>query len=232
MLYKVLVNGDACHGGTFAYDLPVGITAGAWTPTIDEVKVCESGYHLTTDPFRWYVPNADVWRAEGRGENSAEDDKIAFASVRLLAKDYRISEAFAKIQGIPKALETVIDREPKITFFPNREHHNNFYDTRNAYMPRGHEIHTISYALYRRVHGDQYRNASVSLSEQILSIMSIIIHRAVIDSGTLTAYTWARIEYLLGLLAWASKNTQLSDYAQILFHADDFSRVHIVHVRS
>lgn len=51
--YKVLVDGRSCHGGNMTYP-----QIGEKTPTIDGVRVCLRGYHLTSDPIRWWAPRA------------------------------------------------------------------------------------------------------------------------------------------------------------------------------
>lgn len=80
LLFKVLVDGKSCHGGDHSYVL------GEWTRR-RKPKVCCCGWHLTSDPLRWWRPNAELYVAEGRGTiDWGEDDKAAFASVRLVAK--------------------------------------------------------------------------------------------------------------------------------------------------
>lgn len=43
-LYKVLQGNESCHGGYFKWSLPEG----DWTPIIENVEMCNKGYHLTT----------------------------------------------------------------------------------------------------------------------------------------------------------------------------------------
>jgi hypothetical protein len=88
-LYKVLVDGKACHGGTLAWSLPTpdgagGFTPGQWHAVSGPIEVCRSGLHLTIDPHRWLQVGGAVYQAEGRGEAQTEDDKTAFAEARLL----------------------------------------------------------------------------------------------------------------------------------------------------
>lgn len=79
MLFKILVDGKSCNGGDAKYPDP-----GEWTET-REPCCCNSGWHLTSDPLRWWMPRATLWLAEGEtplhGDGS---DKAAFARVRLL----------------------------------------------------------------------------------------------------------------------------------------------------
>ena len=82
-LFKVLVNDAPCHGGAGSYPPP-----GEWTEPISEPVCCSRGYHLTTDPLRWWKPKAALWVAEGRGPLDGDgEDKAAFSSVR---RGYRI----------------------------------------------------------------------------------------------------------------------------------------------
>jgi uncharacterized protein YjbI with pentapeptide repeats len=80
-LFKVLVDGRACHGGTLQYQ------PRKWTPKIADLECCSKGYHLTSDPLVWWTPKADLWLAEGREPiNGDGSDKAAFASIRLIKK--------------------------------------------------------------------------------------------------------------------------------------------------
>jgi hypothetical protein len=80
-LFKVLVEGSSCHGGSAKYPKP-----GIWTNKIHP-KCCMQGWHLTSDPLKWWKPKAKIWLAEGRGNiNGDNSDKAAFESVRLIAK--------------------------------------------------------------------------------------------------------------------------------------------------
>ena len=83
MLCKITgPNGESVHGGAFTYPLPKNGNPGEWAPD-RHVDVCRSGYHLTSDVPRWWVPGARIWVAEGRGEAKTLEDKTCFASVRL-----------------------------------------------------------------------------------------------------------------------------------------------------
>ena len=95
-LYKVLVDGSSCHGGDMAWPLPTQAEDGAWTPG-EWVKLhgrrklvlCANALHLTDQPAAWYMPNAQCWLAEYRGEVVGELDggwqsKIGVREARLL----------------------------------------------------------------------------------------------------------------------------------------------------
>jgi hypothetical protein len=88
-LYKVLMGNKSYNGGDFQYSLPrkrgKGWQAGQWHEAKGNIEVCSNGFHLTTEPFRWYKWGADIYEAEGAGDWDADgDDKTAFRRVRLL----------------------------------------------------------------------------------------------------------------------------------------------------
>ncbi len=77
-LFKVLVDGKSCHGGSYTYP-----ALGEWTPAKTPM-VCYSGYHLTTSPLRWWKSRTTLYLAEGDGPISCEGDKASFSRVRLI----------------------------------------------------------------------------------------------------------------------------------------------------
>jgi hypothetical protein len=60
---------------------------GVWTPDKTPV-LCQSGWHLATHQGigEHARVGAVLWTAEGRGESSDQDDKIAFTSARLVSE--------------------------------------------------------------------------------------------------------------------------------------------------
>ena len=91
-LYKILVNGRACHGGDFAYSLPIeqdGIwTPGDWHNIEGETKLCSNGFHLTDKPGKWLKWGAEMYEVEakGVGQWDRDDAKCVASSVRLTKK--------------------------------------------------------------------------------------------------------------------------------------------------
>ena len=88
-LYKVLKNGKSYNGGDFAYSLPrkrgKGWQPSDWHECSGAIRVCSNGFHLTTEPWRWYEWGAQIYEAEGGGARDTNgDDKTAFQRVRLL----------------------------------------------------------------------------------------------------------------------------------------------------
>jgi hypothetical protein len=60
---------------------------GVWTPD-EHAVLCRSGWHLATHQGlgQHSRVGAVLWIAEGRGESSAQNDKIAFTSARLVSE--------------------------------------------------------------------------------------------------------------------------------------------------
>ena len=77
-LFKTLFNQKTCNGGNLFY------TPQKWAPLITKLSMCNSGYHLTTNPFKWIDNANQVWEAEGKGKMLEQEDKVCFESVRIL----------------------------------------------------------------------------------------------------------------------------------------------------
>ena len=106
-LYKILVDGKSCHGGNYAYPLPLDDKPGEWTPE-QPVKPCSSGYHLTTRPNIWLSLGMTVYDAEGRGIMENRGYKFVFESVRLLkVSDYQIPEYWKKFEEFMDGLKNI-----------------------------------------------------------------------------------------------------------------------------
>ena len=89
---KTLRDGASWHGGDHRWSLPVANadgthTAGEWTTRIAP-SVCDAGWHLTTEPARWWSheDNVAAYLAEYDGATSAREgeDKLAVERCRLL----------------------------------------------------------------------------------------------------------------------------------------------------
>ena len=102
-LYKVLdKDGCSVHGGNAQWSLPHGEQPGEWMPPIDDLKMCESGYHLVeADSLsQWLVANCRIFEAESGGgrETKPLDGKHCCHSARLpreMAWNDRIARLFA-----------------------------------------------------------------------------------------------------------------------------------------
>jgi hypothetical protein len=67
--YKVLVDGKSCHGGEFKWNLPVkqedgSYIPGEWHTFEGEIKLCQSGFHLTDNPLSWHRPYSQTYICE------------------------------------------------------------------------------------------------------------------------------------------------------------------------
>ena len=89
---KVLRAGASWHGGDHTWSLPTRSTDGSWapgewTPRVPP-SVCLRGWHLTTEPARWWGAEGDVraYLAEWDGTVARRegDDKFAVERCRLL----------------------------------------------------------------------------------------------------------------------------------------------------
>ena len=65
------------------YHLPKNGKPGKWMPKIENVAICERGYHVTTKPHKW--SGCTVYLVESRGESILVDDKSACGSIRIIA---------------------------------------------------------------------------------------------------------------------------------------------------
>jgi hypothetical protein len=84
ILYKVLVDGKSCHGGTMTWSLPSGGKPGDWHE-VDRVDMCKSGLHLTSVPEAWWKDGAKLFETEAEGViGNPSDTKVAAKRVRLV----------------------------------------------------------------------------------------------------------------------------------------------------
>ena len=81
--WKVLdEKGHACHGGTFAYNLPKNGKPGEWTPRVSNIEACKQGYHVCRDADLVHWCNgATIYACEVRGKVIAQDDKVVAESI-------------------------------------------------------------------------------------------------------------------------------------------------------
>lgn len=85
--YKVLVNGNSCHGGTLAWSLPTANQPGEWVAVDGDLALCARGLHVTTNPVHWWKDGCVVYEAEIDGAIAGRNDekcKIVVPKVRLL----------------------------------------------------------------------------------------------------------------------------------------------------
>lgn len=79
--YKVVSESMmAQNGGHFEYKV------GEWTPEIEDVVFCVSGYHVTDVPRDWMKVNSRIFRVDTSGfcAYDRSDRKAAFKSIRLV----------------------------------------------------------------------------------------------------------------------------------------------------
>ena len=89
-LYKVLVGGQSCHGGSLKWSLPQRAEDGSYTPgdwhrVSGDITICQRGIHLTTAPYQsWWLWDADLYEAEAEGIAAWDGDKCVCRAARLL----------------------------------------------------------------------------------------------------------------------------------------------------
>lgn len=85
-LYKVLIGGRSCHGGTMAWSLPRDGQPGEWHEIDGPIELCERGLHLTPQPEAWWKEGAQVYEVEAEGVTGdvMADTKVAARRVRLI----------------------------------------------------------------------------------------------------------------------------------------------------
>jgi hypothetical protein len=89
-LYKVLVGGQSCHGGSLKWSLPQRAEDGSYTPgdwhrVSGDLTICERGIHLTTAPYQsWWRWDAELYEAEAEGIAAWDGDKCVCRAARLL----------------------------------------------------------------------------------------------------------------------------------------------------
>ena len=90
-LYKVLVDGRSCHGGSLEWSLPTAkreaFTPGDWHAVSGDLQLCWHGLHLTTTPAAWWKPGCTIYAAEATGRlvaSNEPDGKVVVARARLL----------------------------------------------------------------------------------------------------------------------------------------------------
>ena len=89
-LYKVLVDGHSCHGGSMEWSLPTKnpetrkYRPGAWQHVGGSLFMCSRGLHLTTKPENWLKVGCRIFRAQADAEPTRwDDDKCVVGGARL-----------------------------------------------------------------------------------------------------------------------------------------------------
>jgi Asp-tRNA(Asn)/Glu-tRNA(Gln) amidotransferase A subunit family amidase len=109
-LFKVLVDGKSCHGGNLAWNLPKGKTTGEWHDYKGDLKMCESGLHVTTAPEAWWKPNCKFYLAEAEGISGEQDNKLLCRRVRLV-REVAIPDYLQRVDAfVTAAALNVADR--------------------------------------------------------------------------------------------------------------------------
>ena len=92
-LFKVLTkDATPCHGGNGKWN-----THGKWMPRIENIALCQRGYHLCRerDVVGWLGPT--IWEAAYRGERIDGSDKIVVSQARLIRRLKTWSDRTARL---------------------------------------------------------------------------------------------------------------------------------------
>jgi hypothetical protein len=83
LAYKVLWGVTTCTS-KFNYEkyLPIENKPGPWLPLIENIKLCEVGYHLTLEPHKW--EGNRVFLCEYKGKTEGDADKFVVSTFRFL----------------------------------------------------------------------------------------------------------------------------------------------------
>ena len=113
-LYKVLVAGESCHGGSLKWSLPTKnpetgkYRPGAWQHVSGNVSMCSRGLHLTEQPEKWLKVGCEIFRAQPQECPTVwQDDKCVVTGARLLypirnpAYWTKVEEFCASIKDVP-----------------------------------------------------------------------------------------------------------------------------------
>lgn len=73
--------GRPCNGGS-ADPIPLG----EWSPEVPDPKICERGWHLTTDPLLWRGTRVWICEGEGLAPVGRAGDKTCWRRIRPLAE--------------------------------------------------------------------------------------------------------------------------------------------------
>ena len=113
-LFKVLVDGKSCHGGNADYP-PIG----EWTKPV-EPSCCSTGWHLTSDPLRWWKPKATLWLCEAETPISGDgEDKAAFRRVRRIMEithTWPYLPMFPRVRCFLAAAARSVDKDADISY--------------------------------------------------------------------------------------------------------------------
>ena len=89
-LYKVLNDNKSCTSGSFDWTdyLPAGDQPGAWTPVVENIEICERGYHGTDAAHLIdFIHGNQLWEVEALEPQWGDGDhtnKFVCPSMRLV----------------------------------------------------------------------------------------------------------------------------------------------------
>jgi hypothetical protein len=84
--FKILVDGESCHGGDSVWSLPKDGEPGEWMPKLTKLVACEHGYHIVEAHQipQWLKESCQIFEVETSGKIINADDKHVCGKVRLV----------------------------------------------------------------------------------------------------------------------------------------------------
>ncbi len=107
--YKIVsTKFEPLNGGSGLWFPPTKSKPGKWMPKVGDVVACRRGYHLVkaVGIVEWLPPNgiaANLCTAEGRGDESADGNKTAFAQARLIKVVGRLDDVSMRLAAADMA---------------------------------------------------------------------------------------------------------------------------------
>ena len=109
-LYKVLVDGKSCHGGSMAWSLPrhdgTRWVPGDWHTYEGEPCMCSAGLHGTINPVSWLKHGCRAYRMEAEEIKAWQGDKFVCRRARLVVPVY-LPQWWHKTEGFVASLALV-----------------------------------------------------------------------------------------------------------------------------
>jgi len=109
-------NSGPYSGFVFAPYLPANSDPGPWLPEVEDLKLCESGYHACTAEHLSLWVNAQLWEVEYKDEPERDKDKVNGHCIRFVRKVKTWNDRTARLFAVwcaREALALMDDPDPR-----------------------------------------------------------------------------------------------------------------------